>query len=222
MGLSIDGTIHAGDVLTSVTVALSVVTLILSQAKDRRADRAALAKEARLAGARVIAQIDRAARLMLSLYTGLTPGFIDLSRALAQDFDVAAARDAFWRDVNQAAAKLTQTLLDERIGTAYVDLVAYLPEIRHLYVEAYAALQKSFDDTLDAFLVDTSQALFDLEKDGYTAAAGGNLLRGQAWKKSSRLTGQLEAIVAPLRERLFTFIEQDDESIARASEARRD
>ena len=223
MAISIDSTIHAGDILTSVTVAISVISLILSQAKDRRAGESKTAKAARVAAARVIAQLDRAARLRVAIYTNLLPEFIDLSRALETDFNPIAARDKLWRDVHVASANAAQTLLDERIATAYVDLVAYHPLIREEYVAAFAALERESADTVDAFLIATQKKLLALEKDEdkYTSAIVGNLLRAEATKQSEKLTDTLEAIVAPVRNGLFAYIERDDRTLARARDSKR-
>jgi hypothetical protein len=223
MALSIDSTIHAGDILTSVTVAISVVSLILSQAKDRRAGEAETAKAARGAAARVVAQLDRAARVRVAVYANLLPEFIDLSRALETAFDPIAARDRLWRDMHVASANAAQTLLDERIATAYVDLVGFHPRIREAYVAAFAAIERESANTVDAFLIATQKKLLALEKDEdkYTSAIVGNLLRAEATKQSDKLADTLEAIVAPVRDGLFAYIERDDRTLARGRDARR-
>jgi len=220
---TLDNTIKLGDVLTSVTVAVSIASLILSQAKDRKTKVAEGAKQARLAAAQVITKLDRCARLHLSLFVNLQPDFIDLSRGLEKKFDVLGARDSLWQRVHLASNAVTQHLMDEEIATAYVDLLAFLPDIRALYVDAYAAMEHEAGVATDAFLTVTQMRIQDLQgqREHYTPALLGNQLRDVAWTETDKLGNRLELIVAPVREFVFFFILQADEEIARVRKSPR-
>lgn len=67
MSLQFDKTIKAGDVLTSLTVTISVIALVLSLAKDRSSRTIDQANKVRSAAASAIVKLDRWQGLQLSL-----------------------------------------------------------------------------------------------------------------------------------------------------------
>ena len=118
MALRFDNTIKAGDILTSVTVLLAVITLVVSLAKDRATRVTDQANKVRSAAATTLVKLDRWQALQLSLYQELQPNFVELSEDLARQYDVVVVRDRFWKQVGQGRAKLAKQILDEQLGNS--------------------------------------------------------------------------------------------------------
>ena len=108
MALQFDRTIKAGDILTSITVMLSVIALVLSLAKDRATRVSDQANKVRAAAASAIVKLDRWQAVQLSMYQELQPTFVELSEELAKRYDVVATRDKFWRQVNLVRTRVNR------------------------------------------------------------------------------------------------------------------
>lgn len=89
MPLQFDRTIKAGDILSSLTVLLSVVALVLSLSKDRAVRVTDQANKVRTAAASVIVKLDRWQAVQLSMYQDLQPVFVELSEDLAKSMTLS-------------------------------------------------------------------------------------------------------------------------------------
>jgi len=224
MFLQLDRTIKAGDILTSLTVVLSVITLVLSLAKDRDARGSEQANKVRGAAASAIVKLDRWQNVQLSLYQELQPSFVETSEALLKKYDVVAARDSFWRQVNQVRTKIARQVLEEQLGTAYVDILSHFPAARTRFVEAFAKLAIVEDDVTNSFLAGSEQAILSLrgKQASYQTADLGNALRAQAAANATELRKQAEAVIAPVRIYLLSVIALPDNKIVNASQVNQD
>jgi hypothetical protein len=219
MKLQFDKTIKAGDILTSLTIALSVIALILSLAKDRESKVVDQGNKIRAAAASAIVKLDRWQSIQLSLYQELQPSFVELSELLAQKYDVVVVRDKFWRLVNGERKRIYHQILEEQLGTAYVDILSHFPAARAKYVEAFSKLASVEEQVSNDFLGESEQTILTLEgkQATYQTAALGNALRKQAHKSASELKNKSEKVIAPIRKYLLKVIELPDEKIINAS-----
>jgi hypothetical protein len=224
MSLHFDRTIKAGDILTSLTVLLSVVTLVLSLAKDRDARSTEQANKVRGAAASAIVKLDRWQSVQLSLYQELQPSFVETSEAMVKKYDVVVARDSFWRQVNQERTRVARQVLEEQLGTAYVDILSHFPAARTKFVEAFAKLAIVEDDVANNFLAGSEQAILNLrgKQSNYQTADLGNALRAQAATNANELRKQSEAVIAPVRNYLLSVIALPDDKIINASRIKQD
>ena len=224
MKIQFDNTIKAGDILTSLTIALSVIALVLSLAKDREIKTADQGNKIRSAAASAIVKLDRWQSVQLSLYQELQPSFVETSELLAQKYDVVVARDKFWRQVNEERTQISHQVLKEQLGTAYLDILSHFPAARVKYVEAFTKLAAVEDEVSNEFLGGSEQEILNLEdkQANYQTAVLGNALRAQAKKSSSELKKKSEDVIAPLRNYLLKVIELPDEKIINASRSNRD
>jgi hypothetical protein len=219
MTLQFDRTIKAGDILTSLTVILSVIALVLSLAKDRDARITEQANKVRAAAASAIVKLDRWQSVQLSLYQELQPSFVETSETLLKKFDVVAARDSFWRQVNQERTRISRLILEEQLGTAYVDILSHFPAARTRYVEAFSRLSIVEQDVTNRFLSGTEQSILNIrgKQATYQTADLGNALREQASASVVELRNRSEAVIAPVRKYLLSVISLSDAQIINAS-----
>jgi len=219
MKLHFDRTIKAGDILTSLTITLSVIALVLSLTKDRDSRTIDQANKVRSAAASAIVKLDRWQAVQLSLYQELQPVFVEASEGLAQKYDVIGIRDKFWRQVNSERIRIARTVLEEQLGTAYLDILAHFPAARVQYVEAFSKFSTVEDDISNTFLDVSEQAILKLKgkQATYQTADLGNAFRAQALKSTSDLRAQSEIIIAPVRNYLLSVIALPDSEIINAS-----
>ena len=224
MKLQLDKTIKAGDILTSLTIALSVVALVLSLAKDRESRTVDQGNRIRSAAASAIVKLDRWQGVQLSLYQELQPSFVESSESLARKYDVVVVRDKFWRVVNGERIRISHQILEEQLGTAYLDILSHFPAARAQYVEAFSKLATVEEQVSNDFLGESEHAILNLKgkQATYQTAVLGNELRAQAHKSASELKNKSEEMIAPVRNYLLKVIELPDEKIINASRGKLD
>lgn len=224
MALQFDNTIKAGDVLTSITVLLAIATLVVSLSKDRATRITDQANKVRAAAATTLVKLDRWQALRLSLYDELQPNFVELSEGLSKQYDVVATRDRFWKEVGQARAKLAKQILDEQLGTGYVEILAHFPSARAKVVAVYAQLAELEIRSSDDFMGTAEQRILSLkgQKDRFQTPDLGNALRESANKSAERLRSESERILEPVRQYLFGVIAMSDDEIVSASRTKSD
>src|SRR5438876_1156154 len=122
MALTLDKTIKASDLLTSVTIIVSVVALVITWTKDRDVRVREQADRVRTAAAKTLAKLERWQILQLSLYDQLQPVFVETSEMLEKEFNVIGTRDYLWKQINAQHTSISAKVLEEGFETAYVDL----------------------------------------------------------------------------------------------------
>jgi hypothetical protein len=127
MAFALDRTIKASDLLTSVTIIVSVVALVITWTKDRDVRVREQADRVRAAAAKTLAKLERWQTLQLSLYDQLQPVFVETSEMLGKEFNVIGTRDYLWKQLNAEHTRISAKVLEEGFETAYVDLFAYYP-----------------------------------------------------------------------------------------------
>jgi len=219
MKLQFDRTIKAGDILTSLTIALSVIALVLSLAKDRASRTVDQGIKIRSAAANAIVKLDRWQTVQLSLYQDLQPSFVELSASLAQKYEVIVVRDTFWRQVNAERTRISHQILEEQLGTAYLDILSHFPAARVKYVEAFAKLASVEDEVSNEFMGASERAILNLKgkQTSYQTADLGNALRMQSLKSSSDLRTKSEEVIAPVRNYFLSVIALPDDKLINAS-----
>lgn len=211
----LDTKLTVGNLLESLTIAVSISALVFSWAKDRTVEQAKRADEVREAAAVALTKLDRWQSLHLALYDELQPQFIDTSEGLSSDFAVTAARDELWKQIVAARARTATKALDEQISTAYIGLVAHSPRLREQYRTALADLDKLERNIGGNFLEQSQNDVmaFDGQQADYTSAKLGNALRATAWKARTQLEAESSKSIDPLRSRLLELIGAADEDL---------
>lgn len=206
--MNIEWTIEFGDILTTMTILISVTALIISWSNDRRSREAALADKVRAAAAHALTKFDRWQSLNLSLYDELQPIFIEVSEALEKDFNIMKARDRIWKEIYLVRARISSKILDEQIGTSYIDLLSHFPKLRIVFHTLFEQLTKLENRISEELLLSAQEKILQLDghEEKYASAILGNALRDTANDFRERLkTGAQESIV-PLKRILINIM----------------
>lgn len=210
----LDRTIKVGECLTIVTIALSVVALVSSYAKDRALRTHEQANQVRQAAGTTLARVDRLQVLSLAVFDDLQPLFIDVSQDFGRSHDAVAARDLFWKGVEDVRLRAQDRVRDEQIETAYIGLVGFDPEVRKRFEVALRRRSELEQEMFNALLVEGQEDVFAFEnvKD-YTSSQMGNALRTTAARRQADYDAKLKATLGPLQSYLLGLLTQSDDAI---------
>jgi hypothetical protein len=151
MRIKLDWSVKVGDILTCLTILVSVVALLISWSKDRTAGEAEQADRIRAAAANAVTKLDRWQALQLSFYQELQPVFVETSEALREKYDVVRVRDQLWKSINAKRTRIASKILEEQIETVYAGLLSHFPAARAKFVDAFANLSNIEDNTITSF-----------------------------------------------------------------------
>ncbi len=215
MPLTFDRNIKASDVLTSLTIIISIVALVTTWTKDRESREREQADRVRASAAKTLAKLERWQGLQLSLYQELQPVYVETSELLEKHFSVVAARDHLWKQINLQRVRIASRVLDEGIETAYVDLFAYRPSIRGPFLLAVSQLKAEESAATERLLIDTQAAAmsFDGKKSSYTTAMLGNALRAASSRIKDGFSKQSNVVLEPIRQELYAVVSADDKTL---------
>jgi hypothetical protein len=213
--LEFDRKVDVGNLLTSLTILISLGALLSALAKDRRTRDREFADTVRAAAAKTLGKLERWQQLSARLYQDAQPIFVDVSQKLHAELDAQAARDLLWRELTVARTAAEQRIVDEEIESAYVELYPYHPSVQRRFAETMSQL-KRIDATvyLDFMKATQEQVLvYDGPAKDYTPALLGNDLRLESASAERRLANELEQAIAPIREFLVAVVSLSDEQI---------
>jgi len=224
MALEFQKTIKAGDILTSITILVSVVALILSLAKDREALVSDQANRVRAAAASTLAKLDRWQAVQLSLYQDLQPSFVQLSEDLAKQYDVVSIRDRFWKQVGEARARVAKQVLDEQLSTSYADLLTHFPAARERVAVVLGQLSVVESKASDEFMAKGEQSILSLKgkQASYQTPDLGNALRAAAATGAGQFKAESDRLLEPVRQYLFGLIARKDDELVNARRSKDD
>lgn len=130
--VTLDPTLKIGDLLTSGSILISLVTFLVSWAKDRRIRQKELADKIRAAAAHTLAKLERWEEPSISIADEAQPIFVETSELIDPDEEdsIILARDYLWKELSRLRAEKLRRVLGEEVEIAYIDLYAYMPGIR--------------------------------------------------------------------------------------------
>jgi hypothetical protein len=171
-----------GNILTIVSILISIISLMYSFSKDRELRRKEQADVIRKAAGKTIAKLDRWKEITLSLYQDIQPLLVETTEKLQQDFNVIAVRDYLWKKLNEKQIEILNNILKEDIETAYVDLYGFHPSVRNLFEETLSQLKSDQEAIFKKLLDETQDSIlsFSGKEDTYQTAELGNRLRFSA------------------------------------------
>jgi hypothetical protein len=215
--MSFDETIKIGDLLTSASVLVSVAALVGALWRDRALRRRELADKIRAAAGKTLARLERWQEISLALYTDVQPLFIEVSEDMDRNFEVVAARDKMWKELNRVRLTLLQEIRQEEIETAYVELYTYRPEARDLFRGVMARVKAAEAEAFQDLLMQTQADIMSLEKTAatYHTAQLGNRLRRTAAVVEQKCATSIRDAIVPLQEFLFAIMSQSDNRLLR-------
>ncbi len=210
-----DRTVKIGDLLTIMTIIMSVVVLLVSLSKDRDLKRKEQADKVRTSVAVAITKLDRWQALQLSVFQELQPVFVEASEMLAKDFNIVAPRDFLWKSINAHRARISGKILDEQIESAYVGLFSHFHAIREQFLITLNQLKQEEKKAHDHLLKATQRDIlsFEEKKKGYQSAMLGDALRASAKMSEEQLEEGITRLMKPLRDFLLDVISKPDAEI---------
>jgi hypothetical protein len=217
MPLKFDKAIKASDVLTSLTIILSIIALMFTLKRDRDTRIREQADHIRMAAAKTLAKLERWQALQKSLYSELQLNYVETSEILDADadFNVVKVRDSLYKKIDAERVRIADRILSESIETAYIDLFASHPSIRATFLAATAKLQECEESAVSDLKDKTQDAVLSFagKQAGYTTALLGNALRNAAKPIEVKFIQETNRILTPIRENLYTLISSNDETI---------
>lgn len=222
MPLTFDKTIKAGDLLTSVTVVIAAITLVATLDRERVAREREQATHVRQASASAISKLDRWQALQQTRFDDSHLLAVELSERFAAKPDAVTTRDALWRSVMEARSKVQRQIVDEQLGSAYTDLLAYLPTARSKYMSAFQQLAKLEESTTGAFLLAAEKAIRASPTDVRRLQTSelGNELRAASNSAGDQLRSQADDALRPLRTYLLNVISLTDAELLATARSR--
>ena len=211
--------ITVGDLLTSVTILISMITLAVSWRKDRLADEAQRADRIRSAAALALTKFDRWRALWLSAYDELEPSFVETSELFEQEFKVGKTRDFLWKVIHTKFSLASEKILNEEIETAYFALLSHFPAARGHLLAACEKLKEQQLLARSELLDHTQRRVLALhsKKSDYEPAVLGNELREAASECKMAFDAKSAALLQSVQEFLFGVIAKSDKEILTAS-----
>jgi hypothetical protein len=218
-GVNFTKEITTGDLLTALTILISLIGaflgLLIASYKDRQLRRKEYADKIRRAAGTIIAKLERWKELSLRFYEDIQPLMMDADIELMKKQDVVGTRDYLWRHLVELRATASQRIVDEEIEIAYADLYGYDSRIHTLYVDSVRRLKKVDADIFGRVLERTQSDVLRLEEQPkpFRSAKLGNALRITCTELSAKLEAQLDELVDEFRNQMVKLIEADDKLI---------
>lgn len=212
--LTFKAEISIGNILTTVTILVSMITLVRSWRKDIQLKRKKYADRIRRAAGLIIAKLERWRELSLSFFADIQPLITDADVKLTETQDLIAVRDSFWRDVIATRSKVLRDILSEQIEITYSDLYGYDPRVQELFTEAINRIKSIDEDIYSQVMMVTQDDIFNLEdKSPYHSAQLGNLLRETIGNLANKQRHLIEDIISLYRQQMIKLIMASDEEI---------
>lgn len=218
--LSLNGEVRFGDLLTVVTILISLISVLLSWHWDRGLMQRREAYEIRQASAVTLANLTRWRELSLSIFEAAQPAYIEASAATLSGSreritGAEAARDILWRRLLEAHNEITSQIVKENLNNGYVDLLKYYPEIRGRYSTVIATAQRQRESMLQQVLVESQDALLDAEDGNLRTAEVGNALRERAVATQANYMRRFAVLFAPVERFCIEKIDSPDAALLR-------
>jgi hypothetical protein len=213
--LELSNQVKLGDLLTSISIIISLVGLLLSLSKDRRLRKKEHADRIRAAASKTLAKLQRWQELSLWLYQQAQPLYVETSEMLPKEYDVYKARDFLWRKLEEVRTSTLADVLKEQIEIAYVDLFAYYPDVYGLFTDTLTALKGLETEVFDHLITSTQAVVLSYaeRKEGYRTEQLGNDLRGAAQRVQEEFKGRSQVALKPVSDSLVNLIGLGDDKI---------
>ena len=207
--------ITVGEILTAISIMVSVATLFYAWRKDRQSRTQAEADRIRRAAGTIIAKLERRSELALRFFDDIQPLITDADTKITQGRDIVGTRDFFWRELDSWHAKAYQKIIDEQIEIAYIDLYGYDPKIQELFASAIRLL-KIIDVNMYHQVRQRTQ--WDILRMRFTGVSItnsqlGNTLRSTCFDLASEYKILIDEIVVPFRSAILGLIYANDKTI---------
>ena len=217
-GFYLERGVRFGDVLTSLTIGVSVTGLLISWYKDRTLRKRERADSVRRAAAETLGRLDSWSEWHDAMYDAVDPLFVKSSRMLEADWDWLSTRDWLWRKMQEHRTSVVERSLSGDFQLTYAEIVMFQPAFRPWIVARIADL-RSCERTVYAGFVEGCQTVIrtasqEWTREEYTPAMLGNQLRGIAERSRIRFRDESQPQQQELSSVLESLVELPDKLLA--------
>ncbi len=153
---TLDRKVDVGNLLTAITLVVSLVGATIAWNKDRQLRVQEQANRVRLSAAKLLSKFDRLRAISDSQFEEAKPPFVETKMMLRKHFDITQARDHLWGRLHEVNVLNKRRQLDEQLEVAYSELYSYDPSIRDLFLRTSRELSRIHDEAFYCLLM-TSQ-----------------------------------------------------------------
>ena len=207
--------ITVGDILTLVTILITLYTLYSAWIQSKRVREKELATNIRNACANVLGKLERWRELNLSIFENAQPLYVETSEMLEKNQNVIKTRDYLWKSLSAARNAIRHTVLEEKLESAYTDLYGYSPQLVDGFILALEQLKTAENTVFTDFLAKTQDSVMDWQDklNRYTSAMLGNELRELAAQHGEQFEQSTQAAIAPLKQKLTELLRESDQAL---------
>jgi hypothetical protein len=220
--MALEPSISIGNILTSITILISLITLYLSWRKDSKLKIKEKADVIRKSAALTLKSLERWKEISLSIFYKCDVEFIYTSEMLVfeekvSDEQLDKARDYLWKKLMYIVAENKNLVFKEEIKNAYFDLYPHYPQIKLFYENTLFELIDIENKMLDEFIAEKTQNevlhIEKLVKDKYYSALLGNRLRSVRNECLLDYQKQINALTVEIHNILTNIITEKDEKL---------
>lgn len=209
--------ISVGDILTIVSIAISVIALLISWQKSQELKRKEFADKIRRGSSTVVVKIQRWRELSIRFFEDIQPLITEADIELVRNQKVPDVRDTFWLKISDVRTMTSQRIIDEQVETAYIDLFGFDPRIQTLFTEVISRL-RAIDKSIYTQTRYSTQAdiLSFLPQSGqFTRTELGNKLRNTCDLLCNECQRLMDESIEPFIKEMVRLIEQNDSQIVK-------
>jgi len=206
--------ISLGDLLTPISILVSLVAVLITWENDRAERTKAYADGIRHSCSTVSAKLQRWGTLADRYFDDIQPVLITVAAETAQTHTIQPARRDLYRGLMDAEGKASQRIVDEQLEIAYMELYGYVPSlrppfdgIRERITEAESDCHERLAAALQSKIMDQKLLQSNDSKDM------GNALRAEVKEERNKLDARIRAITDPLSSNLLKLINLSDEEL---------
>ncbi len=206
--------ISFGDLLTPISILISLVAVLLTWQNERESRTKQYADSIRGSCSTVSAKLERWGTLAGRYFDDIQLALITASTETARTHKNLPARTDLYRGLKEAEGKASQRIVDEQLEIAYTELYAYVPALRPPFEKirqqitaaergSHYRLEHSLQDKInDKKLLKCSDS-----------SVMGNALRTEAWEEREKLDKEIQQITAALRANILKLINLTDRDL---------
>lgn len=218
----IDPVVNVGNLLTSITILVTLISISLGLAKERDQRQKDRANKVREAGSKTIAKLDRWLEYSLFMFQEMEAAFVETTEEMLEDAKAKdqdwqqKAKDSLWKKLNAIESQRMKTVLEDDIETIYIDLYGYDPSVRAFF-ERVLDRMKLEEDIMFRFgiLFWTQKEVLsnELKMDTFETAYLYNRLKELKDHILNKYKDRMACIINPVQEQLLDLVSYQDEKI---------
>jgi hypothetical protein len=210
-----------GDILTSVSILVSVIGLGFTWVHDQHLKTQTYADEIRKSAAAVTGKLERWTQLSDLYFADLMPSVGAAGEEAAKDWKFEPANGHMYNALQKARFESSKRIAEEELEISYMELYRYVPELQSTFDETIKKIREAEDSShnrIESALQDTLRNdLGTTEFKHYDATARqiqlGNDLRGEVTAQKDQLHEQIEQTTRQLRAQMLCLINLPSETL---------